>query len=118
MESPSRYALPLVTLHWVVAVLILALFVLGWYMVGILRATPPRGYFFNLRKSFGIVAGLFIALQIWWRTRRRPPPLPEKLPAWQRRATRIGHALLYICMATVVVTGTAPTCLPRSWWAM
>ena len=105
MESTSRYALPLITLHWVVAVLILVLLVLGWYMVGIPRGTPPRGYFFNLHKSIGIVAGLFIALQIWWRTRRRPPPLPAELPAWQRRATRIGHALLYICMAAVVLTG-------------
>lgn len=101
----SRYALPVIALHWGLAALIVVLFALGWYMVGIPRGTPPRGYYFNLHKSIGIVAGLLVALQIWWRTRRRPPPLPAELPAWQRKATSMGHALLYLCIAVVVLTG-------------
>lgn len=74
-------------------------------MIGIPRGTPPRGLFFNLHKSIGIVAGVFIALQLWWRLRKPPPRLPDTLPAWQIKATDIGHFLLYICLVVVVLSG-------------
>ena len=103
--SIPRYSSAAIAAHWGAAVLIAVLFGLGWYMVGIARGTPARGYFFNLHKSIGIVAGIFIALQLGLRLRHAAPPLPEALPAWQMKATEVGHVLLYVCVVVMVISG-------------
>lgn len=104
-ESTRKYSLPAISLHWLLAVLIIGLLALGWYMVDIERGTPARGFYFNLHKSIGLVVGVLLVLQLGWRAGHRPPPLPSALGAWQIRATRIAHALLYVLIVTMVVSG-------------
>jgi len=50
MKPPARYARMAVVLHWIVALLIIALLATGWYMVGTQTNTPERAFFFNLHK--------------------------------------------------------------------
>lgn len=104
-SADPRYPLSVSVLHWLLAIVILVLVGLGWYMVGIPRNTPPRGYYFNVHKSIGMVAGVLMAVQLWARLRRPPPPLPATMAPWQRRATIVGHWLLYVCIAIVVLSG-------------
>jgi len=99
------YTVTAVALHWVLVLLVFALYGLGWYMVGIPKGTPPVAYFYNLHKSLGIVAALPIVLLIWWRATHMPPPLPGSLPAWQVRAAHTNHLLFYICLVVLVVSG-------------
>lgn len=101
----QTYTRTAVALHWVLVLLVFALYGLGWYMVGIPKGTPPVAYFYNLHKSLGIVAVLPIVLLIWWRATHMPPPLPRSLPAWQVRAAHIDHLLFYICLVVLVVSG-------------
>lgn len=101
----NRYTLMAVVFHWVVALLMFTLIGLGWYMVDIPKSTPPRGIFFNLHKSIGLIAALLILVQIWWRIKHAPPPLPASLPAWERKASNIGHRLLYVCMVAMTLSG-------------
>ena len=104
MQAQS-YAPTAVALHWLLVLLVLALYGLGWYMVGIPKGTPPVAYFYNLHKSIGIVAALPIVLLIWWRVTHAPPPLPGSLPAWQARAAHVNHLLFYVCLVVLVVSG-------------
>jgi cytochrome b561 len=104
-EATRRYTTQAVALHWLLALLMLALVILGWFMIGIARATPARGFYFNLHKSIGIIAGVAIALQLWSRAKHPPPPLPTTLPVWQIKASGVGHRLLYLCMVILVVSG-------------
>ena len=99
------YPLTAVVLHWLLVLLVLGLFGLGWYMVGIPKGTPPVAYFYNLHKSIGLVAALPIVLLIWWRCTHVPPPLPATLPAWQARAAHVNHVLFYICLVVLVASG-------------
>lgn len=99
------YAPTAIALHWLLVLLIFALYGLGWYMVGIPKGTPPVAYYYNLHKSVGIVAALPIILLIWWRATHVPPPLPGSLPAWQARAAHVNHLLFYICLVVLVVSG-------------
>lgn len=106
MAEPIRkYSLPAISLHWLIAILIIGLLALGWYMLDIQRGTPARGFYYNLHKSIGLVVGLLIVLQLLWRAGHRPPPLPSTLDAWQIRVTRITHALLYVLIVTMVASG-------------
>ena len=103
--SPDRYSGTAMLLHWMVALFLLVLIGLGWYMVGIPRGTPERAYFYNLHKSIGVTAALLIALRILWRITHPPPALPATMPQWQQRAARLTHFLLYVCIIVMPLSG-------------
>ena len=103
--ASPRHGGAIVVVHWLVAISILALLAIGWYMVGVPVRTPARGYYYNLHKSLGIVAAVLIAALIALRSMHRPPPLPASMPAWERRAAGLGHGILYLFMLLAVVAG-------------
>jgi cytochrome b561 len=101
----ARYTDTAIALHWVIALLLLGQFAFGLSLDDIPRGTPARGFYVNLHKSTGIVIGLLILLRIGWRLTHKPPPLPATMPAWQRRAARISHVMLYLCMIMLPLSG-------------
>ena len=103
--SSQRYAPTAIALHWIIVVLVFALYAIGWYMVGIPKGTPPVAYYYNLHKSIGIVAALPILLLLLWRATHVPPPLPGSLAAWEVRAAHVNHVLFYVCLVVLVVSG-------------
>ncbi len=105
IRSPARYQRPAVVLHWIVALLIIVLIASGWYMVGIPKNTAQRALFFNLHKSFGIVAAIFIAALIVWRIRHEAPPLPSAMRSWEKKAAILNHRLFYVFMVLMTLTG-------------
>ena len=105
MNPPAGYPRRAVALHWIVALLIIALLASGWYMGGIPKNTPERAFFFNLHKSFGIIAAIFIAALIGWRMSHEVPALPGTMSKWERRAAALNHHLFYVFMVLMVAAG-------------
>ncbi|HEY0338737.1 MAG TPA: cytochrome b [Burkholderiales bacterium] len=101
----ERYGYTPAVLHWVLALVVLVLYGLGWYMVTIPKGTPPVAYFYNLHKSIGIVAALPLVLLIGWRMTHIPPRFPNTLPQWEARAAHINHVLFYVCLVVLVASG-------------
>ncbi len=101
---PARYNRVAVLLHWVVAVLIIAAFVLGLVMVDIPGLTPTKLKYFSWHKWLGITVLALVALRLLWRLWRGTPPAPD-MPAWQRLASTVVHALLYVLMFAVPLSG-------------
>ena len=85
--------------------MILAQFAIGFTMVDIPRNTPARGTWYNIHKSLGLVAAALIFFRLGWRIGHPAPELPAGVPAWQARAARANHLLLYACMLTMPVSG-------------
>ncbi len=102
--AAARYDRVAVTLHWVIAALVLAQIGLGWFMVDLPKG-PDRGYYFALHKSLGITTAFLILARVAWRLTHQPPPLPEWLPDWQARAAQWTHRLLYACMVVMPISG-------------
>jgi cytochrome b561 len=93
-------------LHWLIGVALLGQIAFGFLLDDIApRGTPSRAAVINLHKSFGIVLGLAILLRLGWRFAHAPPAWPGSMPAWQRRAARLGHAALYACMVVMPLSG-------------
>ena len=93
-----------VVLHWLLALLILGSFVVGTYMVE-LDLSPWKLKVYSWHKWSGVTIFLLVALRLAWRVTHRPPGLPATMPEWQRHAAAISHALLYLLMFAVPVSG-------------
>lgn len=91
-------------LHWVLAILLISLIVLGLYMTSIEDA-PGSSWYFNLHKSLGLVAATLILMRIFWRLAHKPVPLPETVANWQVKISHLIHFMLYICMILMPLTG-------------
>jgi cytochrome b561 len=101
----QRYTRTAMTLHWLIAILLVSQFAFGWYLSEIPRGVPARGYFVNLHKSFGMLIAVLIVLRLAWRLSHKPPPLPNTLPRWQQRAAAASHYLLYALMVLMPLSG-------------
>ena len=102
--SPSgRYTLPAVALHWLHALLIVALLGLGWYLTGLPKGAE-RSAAIGLHKSLGLIALALVLLRAGWRLGHQPPPpLPDS--PWKHRLAALTHGLLYALLLVVPVAG-------------
>lgn len=98
------YTRTAVTLHWVVALLILAAFPLGLYMTG-LKLSPLKLQLYSYHKWLGVTVAWLVVLRLAWRLRHPAPPLPMSLPVWQQKAAAALHHLLYLLMLALPLSG-------------
>jgi cytochrome b561 len=98
-----RYSRTAMLMHWVLAVLITLTTVIGWRMM-LIEHEPGSEQFFDLHKSIGLVIAAFVVARVLWRLGHRPEPLPGG-PTWSARLARITHALLYVLMILLPITG-------------
>ena len=92
------------SLHWTLAILIISMISIGWYMMSIAEQ-PDSRVFFNLHKSFGIITGVLVVLSVLWRINHKPAPLPVSVALWQVRVAHLVKMLLYVCMIAMPLTG-------------
>ena len=103
-RASGNYTPLAILLHWTLAVLIIGMVALGWYMMDI-EDDPGSAWYFNLHKSIGLVIAALVLLRLLWRLGHRPPALPASLPPWQAAASRAIHWLLYGAMAAMPLFG-------------
>lgn len=104
--TSSRYATVPMALHWLMAVALIAQLALGFWMIDLPKSPPGlRAGWFNLHKSIGILLGLAVLLRLAARWRWPAPPHPASLARWQHHAAGITHALLYVGMVMLPLSG-------------
>jgi cytochrome b561 len=103
-DQPLRYGAVALSLHWLMAALIIAAFCVGFYMVD-LKMSPAKLKLFSYHKWIGVTVFTLVLLRLGWRLYAPPPPLPAEVPDWQRRASAISHRLLYLLMLAVPLSG-------------
>lgn len=107
VNTDRRYGAVAITLHWLMAVLLIELIVQGLYMSGL----PDVG--FNKRKillvlnhkEYGILALGLAAVRLVWRVGNVLPELVEELPDWQKVAALFVHLSFYGFMFALPITG-------------
>ena len=101
----NRYDRFSVTLHWLMAVLLLGQIALGLWMLGLPKdASGVRAHWFNVHKSWGMVLGLLIALRLAWALMRpRVAALPQSRP--MQLLAACAHRLLYALMLLMPLSG-------------
>ncbi len=126
-QTPSRYTKTAIILHWLIAIFIALMFVLGWYMAELPKEAPkqmaydlfdlgvytwqlaeeasPRTFYFNLHKSLGLTVLALIVLRVLWRITHTPPATLSSYKAIEKKVATATHHSLYLLMLAVPVTG-------------
>ncbi|CAN4275453.1 CybB Cytochrome B561 [Methylophilaceae bacterium] len=126
-QTPSRYTKTAIVLHWLIAIFIALMFVLGWFMAELPKEAPkqmaydlfdlgvytwqaaeeisPRTFYFNLHKSLGLTVLALIVLRILWRITHTPPAALSSYKAIEKKIATATHHSLYLLMLAVPVTG-------------
>lgn len=102
-STPLRWGRVMQSLHWLTALLVLGLLIVGLLMDD-LPTSPTKIKVYALHKSIGLtVLGLLVLRMLWRLYDRRPTPPP--MPAWQHWAARLTHVGLYACLLVMALSG-------------
>ncbi len=106
IKPVNSYNKTAILLHWLVAIILMAQFLIGLDMVDIPKGPDsPRAFWFNIHKSVGILLGCLILFRLYWRLRSGVPESPVGSPTWERIAANLSHKLLYFCMILMPISG-------------
>lgn len=125
--NAQKYSKPAIILHWLVGVLILIMFAIGWFMAELPKDAPktttldmfdlgvytmqfaeeitPRTFYFNLHKSIGVTVLMLILVRIYVRFSHAIPAFPSTMKAWEIRVADLVHKGLYLLMVAMPLTG-------------
>jgi len=92
-----------ITLHWVMAALIVVVGTLG-----LLHDSWPRSsqaFWINVHALIGLLVWVLILVRLWWRLKHPPPALPPETGLLSRRLSYAAHLLLYLLVFVIPLVG-------------
>jgi cytochrome b561 len=99
-ETVKKYNTTAVILHWVVAILILGLLLVGWLMTDLEKGSDLRRQVYTLHKSFGLIVFTLVLFRIYWRLRSTiPQPLENN--RFLVALAKLVHVVIYLLIAFV-----------------
>jgi len=104
MARSDRYSLPMIVLHWLIAILIVAAFSLGIVMTD-MKISPTKLQYYSYHKWLGVTVLALVAVRLLARLLSQVPGYPEHMSNWQKKAANYTHILLYILMFAVPLSG-------------
>lgn len=121
-SATDRYGPVSVAIHWVIAVLIFVQIGLGWWMNEVLPDhTPVQARVQNVHISLGLTILILVLLRIGVRLTHPAPPLPPEMAVWEKFLARVSHALFYLLMLVLPLSGWALVSLgkhPIHFWGL
>lgn len=102
MTHTTRFPVLSRALHWLMALLVLAMIFIGIAMVASLSAYHRL---VSIHRPLGILILLLVVVRLINRWVNPPPPLPADMPPWQRAAALGSHLLLYALLFALPLVG-------------
>jgi len=89
-------------LHWLMAILILAMLFIG---VGMVASLTDYHWLVSIHKPIGALILVLVVVRLINRLIHPAPPLPAAMPGWQRFAAHGSHVVLYGLMFALPLVG-------------
>ncbi len=103
-NTRESYGLVAIFLHWTVALLVLALIVVGLSMTR-MEDSENKWWLYSLHKSLGFSVAALLLLRLLWRwTQALPQPL-KGLKQWEILAAHWAHLGLYTLLLVLPLSG-------------
>jgi cytochrome b561 len=100
----SQFTLFSRILHWLMAIMVLAMLFIG---VGMVTSFDDYHWLLSIHRPLGIAILVLVAIRLVNRLLNSAPPLPAPMPGWQRFAAKASHVLLYALMFALPIVGWA-----------
>ncbi|WP_445157913.1 cytochrome b [Halomonas sp. E14] len=102
-NTRTGWGLISMSLHWLSALVIVGLFLLGWWMTGLGYFDPWYNRAPWWHRSIGILLLFATLLRLAWRLWQ---PTPQARGSrFERLAAHLGHVLLYVLLLVVMLSG-------------
>lgn len=105
MNKVTRFHPLLRVVHWLMALMIIAMLFIGVTMVS--TVTSWHNLLVNVHKPLGIAILILVLVRLFLRWRYSTPALPPSLPPVLQRAAQLSHWLLYLLMLVQPLLGWA-----------
>lgn len=104
-NTEQRWGAVTQTLHWLVALAVLAQLILGFALASLSGDAPGWIRLLPLHTTLGLsVLGLMV-VRLLWRIANPVPLLPDTLSPWQKRLARTNHWLFYVLLIGLPLGG-------------
>lgn len=104
-DTAAEYGWVTIALHWVMAVVIIGMFALGWYMVDLTYYDSLYKTLPFIHKSVGILlAGVFLFRFVWKLSNPSPKSVPGISPL-EKLAAKVVHRAFYLLITLILVSG-------------
>ena len=100
----THYTAVAKSLHWLMALLILGMLALGFFMTG-LPLSPDKLQYYAWHKWAGVSVFLLVWVRLAWRLMFPPPAMPAGMSQLVKLAAHAGHWALYGLMIAIPLTG-------------
>ena len=115
----DRYTGVAIAFHWIIGGLVIVNLILGLFHENLLRGVPV----IPAHKAIGITVLVLSIGRLLWRLTHRPPPFPLATPRWEKAVARGTHALFYVLMIVMPLSGWAMSSAgasprPISWFGL
>lgn len=104
MKDRARWPVAVIFLHWLMAILIVALYVLGDYMVGLDYYDPWYQSAPFWHKSVGLLIALLLIMRLGVRMTTQAPS-DDEAKKWVAVVSHAVHVLLYGLVLVICVSG-------------
>jgi len=104
-NTAESYGLLAIFLHWLVALAVIGLFVLGVWMTGLTYYDEWYRRAPDIHKSIGILLFFVMLTRVIWRTSNITPRDEPGIGTMQRRLARGVHLLLYLLLFAMMISG-------------
>lgn len=108
LNNPARYGSVAMTLHWLIALLIIGNICSGFIFAEILSDSDPlRFTLVQLHKPIGLTVLVLSLVRLGWRLINKVPELPTGMSLPMRWLAHGSHYLFYILMIGIPLVGWA-----------
>ncbi|WP_217476022.1 cytochrome b [Stutzerimonas stutzeri] len=104
-NSTSNYGLVSIVMHWLVAIGVVGLFALGYWMVGLTYYSSWYRTAPEIHKSIGLLLLALMTFRVVWRFLSPGPKPLAHHGRLTRAGTKAGHGLLYIGLFAAMISG-------------
>lgn len=104
-NTEERWGSIAISLHWLVAGLILLVQVPAGLVMLQLEPGAWQNTLFNVHKNVGLIIFALAMVRVVWRLVNPVPALPVDVPGWQERAAQLTHFLLYALIFLLPISG-------------
>ena len=103
-NTPTSYGKMSKILHWTMAVLILGMLSVGFYMTS-LPDSDTKNTIYNMHKATGVVVLTILVFRILWRSNNYLVKPVSGLPWLIQKISLFTHVVLYLLMLAMPITG-------------